>query len=138
MAVTLTIFQAEGQAQGRILAICQALHTQARRRHGKRAHCFIYPHNITPIQLEKLKLVKTDIGRGRAWIRLALNENALESYIRMFTEDPAADRREFYDLFVPQCRCTECVSSIVSSGTPLSSIPTCAACIRCLHLTLTT
>ena len=38
-------------------------------------------------QLSKLQKVKTDIGRGRAWIRLALNEASMEAYMRNFLED---------------------------------------------------
>ena len=38
-------------------------------------------------QLSKLQKVKTDIGRGRAWIRLALNEASMEAYMRNFLDD---------------------------------------------------
>jgi sorting nexin-29 len=36
-----------------------------------------------------LKTVTTDAGRGRAWIRAALNEHSLERYVHLFLADPA-------------------------------------------------
>lgn len=50
-----------------------------------------------PGQVEQDKRIKTGIGRGRMWIRLALNESAssLESYLRMFSED-TIHRPKFY------------------------------------------
>ena len=40
-----------------------------------------------PAQIKKLKRVKTNRGYCRAWIRLALNEASLESYLNMFVVD---------------------------------------------------
>ena len=34
----------------------------------------------------KLKLVNTDCGRGRAWLRASLNEHSLERYMHMLIE----------------------------------------------------
>ena len=34
-----------------------------------------------------LKHVDTDAGRGRAWLRSALNEHSLEKYMHMLVED---------------------------------------------------
>ena len=34
-----------------------------------------------------LKLINTDAGRGRAWIRASLNEHSLERYVHLFLED---------------------------------------------------
>eukprot|EP00058_Branchiostoma_floridae_P015666 XP_002601154.1 hypothetical protein BRAFLDRAFT_121069 [Branchiostoma floridae] len=38
-------------------------------------------------QIQEMGNVTTDLGRGRAWLYLALNENALESYLRVFQEN---------------------------------------------------
>ncbi|XP_064027771.1 pleckstrin homology domain-containing family M member 2 isoform X2 [Pogoniulus pusillus] len=38
-------------------------------------------------QLEVLQHVATNLGRSRAWLYLALNENSLESYLRLFQEN---------------------------------------------------
>ncbi|CAJ0967190.1 unnamed protein product [Ranitomeya imitator] len=35
-----------------------------------------------------LKNISTDIGRGRAWLRCALNEHSLERYVHMLLADP--------------------------------------------------
>ncbi|XP_051028181.1 pleckstrin homology domain-containing family M member 2 isoform X2 [Acomys russatus] len=37
-------------------------------------------------QIEVLQHVATNLGRSRAWLYLALNENSLESYLRLFQE----------------------------------------------------
>ncbi|XP_019627988.1 PREDICTED: pleckstrin homology domain-containing family M member 2-like [Branchiostoma belcheri] len=39
--------------------------------------------------------VTTDLGRGRAWLYLALNENALESYLRVFQENSQLVRKYY-------------------------------------------
>ncbi|XP_069839808.1 sorting nexin-29 isoform X2 [Dendropsophus ebraccatus] len=36
-----------------------------------------------------LKNITTDIGRGRAWLRCALNEHSLERYVHMLLADPS-------------------------------------------------
>ncbi|KFP67205.1 Pleckstrin homology domain-containing family M member 2, partial [Cariama cristata] len=38
-------------------------------------------------QIEVLQHVATNLGRSRAWLYLALNENSLESYLRLFQEN---------------------------------------------------
>nr|XP_056721095.1 pleckstrin homology domain-containing family M member 2 isoform X2 [Euleptes europaea] len=38
-------------------------------------------------QIEGLQHVTTNLGRSRAWLYLALNENSLESYLRLFQEN---------------------------------------------------
>lgn len=37
-------------------------------------------------RFSKLHLVNTDLGRGRAWLRASLNEQALERYMLMLIE----------------------------------------------------
>jgi len=36
-----------------------------------------------------LRNIRTDSGRGRAWLRSSLNEHSLERYMHMLTENPA-------------------------------------------------
>ncbi|KFM73226.1 Sorting nexin-29, partial [Stegodyphus mimosarum] len=43
-----------------------------------------------------LKNIHTDIGRGRAWLRSALNENSLERYMHMILAD-VSQIRNFYE-----------------------------------------
>ncbi|XP_056651714.1 pleckstrin homology domain-containing family M member 2 isoform X2 [Monodelphis domestica] len=38
-------------------------------------------------QIEVLQHITTNLGRSRAWLYLALNENSLESYLRLFQEN---------------------------------------------------
>ena len=38
-------------------------------------------------RFQKLKLVNTDTGRGRAWLRASLNEHSLERYAHMLIEN---------------------------------------------------
>uniref|UniRef100_A0A158R4M8 RUN domain-containing protein n=1 Tax=Syphacia muris TaxID=451379 RepID=A0A158R4M8_9BILA len=45
-------------------------------------------HNSVKTQIESLSQIKTDIGRARAWIRIVLNENSMEHYLRLFARDP--------------------------------------------------
>ena len=47
------------------------------------------------IQVTKLHHVKTDLGRGRAWLRLALNEESLESYLRIIAEDQKEKKKHY-------------------------------------------
>ncbi|RWS31676.1 DUF4206 and RUN domain containing protein-like protein [Leptotrombidium deliense] len=47
----------------------------------------ILSHNQVSDSLMKLVNITTDIGRCRAWIRLALNDNLLHSYIEALTND---------------------------------------------------
>ncbi|XP_066297277.1 pleckstrin homology domain-containing family M member 2-like [Branchiostoma lanceolatum] len=46
-------------------------------------------------QIQGMGNVTTDLGRGRAWLYLALNENALESYLRVFQENSALVRKYY-------------------------------------------
>ena len=42
--------------------------------------------------------MSTDAGRGRAWLRSALNEHSLEKYMHMFIEDSSIIR--YISLFI--------------------------------------
>lgn len=52
------------------------------------------PKNLTT-QIEASYNIETDIGRGRAWFFLALNDNLTESYIRCF-QDHRKLVKQFY------------------------------------------
>ncbi|KAM4651578.1 pleckstrin homology domain-containing family M member 2 isoform 2-T2 [Discoglossus pictus] len=47
-------------------------------------------------QLEDLQHVATLLGRSRAWLYLALNENSLESYLRLFHENQSLLQKYYY------------------------------------------
>lgn len=49
-----------------------------------------YTHKDTISQIKKLSQITTDVGRCRVWIRLALNEAALTSYITAMGKDRRA------------------------------------------------
>jgi hypothetical protein len=46
-----------------------------------------FTHGSIKKQILALKQIKTEIGKSRAWIRIVLNEGALEHYIQMITRD---------------------------------------------------
>eukprot|EP00038_Savillea_parva_P020741 m.32284 g.32284 ORF g.32284 m.32284 type:complete len:964 (+) comp4880_c0_seq1:111-3002(+) len=84
-----------------VLTLCAEI--DAVLRHGllKDGGFYKYVRLFTPKvvqdEVEKDKRVKTGIGRGRLWIRIALNESAstLEAYLRMFGED-TTHKPKFY------------------------------------------
>nr|XP_033777810.1 pleckstrin homology domain-containing family M member 2 isoform X2 [Geotrypetes seraphini] len=47
-------------------------------------------------QIELLQNVATHLGRSRAWLYLALNENSLESYLRLFQENQSLLHKFYY------------------------------------------
>ncbi|XP_030078463.1 pleckstrin homology domain-containing family M member 2 isoform X2 [Microcaecilia unicolor] len=47
-------------------------------------------------QIEVLQNVATHLGRSRAWLYLALNENSLESYLRLFQENQSLLHKYYY------------------------------------------
>lgn len=46
-------------------------------------------------EISRLKRITTDLGRGRAWLFLALNENLLESYMRCFLENASIVKKYY-------------------------------------------
>jgi hypothetical protein len=46
-----------------------------------------FTHKSTRSQISELKQITTDIGRCRAWIRVTINDYALESYLRLIISD---------------------------------------------------
>lgn len=55
----------------------------------------VFSHRDTIARLEKLTAIHCDAGRGRAWIRLALNEGLLGSYLSAMGADRASVRRHY-------------------------------------------
>ncbi|KAM8927329.1 pleckstrin homology domain-containing family M member 2 isoform 2-T2 [Pelodytes ibericus] len=47
-------------------------------------------------QIEEQQNVATQLGRSRAWLYLALNENSLESYLRLFQENESLLHKYYY------------------------------------------
>ncbi|XP_069466422.1 pleckstrin homology domain-containing family M member 2 isoform X2 [Ambystoma mexicanum] len=47
-------------------------------------------------QIEVLQNVATNLGRSRAWLYLALNENSLESYLRLFQENQSLLQKYYF------------------------------------------
>ncbi|XP_053308368.1 pleckstrin homology domain-containing family M member 2 isoform X2 [Spea bombifrons] len=47
-------------------------------------------------QIEEQQHVATHLGRSRAWLYLALNENSLESYLRLFQENQSLLQKYYY------------------------------------------
>ena len=54
-----------------------------------------YSHKETLSRLEALRLVNHDVGRGRAWLRLAMNEGLLSSYLSAMSKDKVTARRHY-------------------------------------------
>lgn len=48
----------------------------------------VYSHKDVLAQIAGLNQISTDIGRCRAWLRLALNESLLVSYVEAMIQDP--------------------------------------------------
>ncbi len=55
----------------------------------------VFSHKETINSIEKLRSINTDIGRGRAWIRMALNDGLLCSYLSAMAGDKATLRRHY-------------------------------------------
>jgi hypothetical protein len=55
----------------------------------------VFSHKETIHRIEKLSAVTTDIGRGRAWIRLAINDGLLGSYLGAMIKDNETLRRHY-------------------------------------------
>lgn len=49
----------------------------------------VFSHKDVIAQIENLSQINTDVGRCRAWIRLALNDGLLESYVAAMVQDKA-------------------------------------------------
>lgn len=47
-------------------------------------------------QIEVLQNIATNLGRSRAWLYLALNENSLESYLRLFQENQSLLQKYYF------------------------------------------
>uniref|UniRef100_A0A183CN18 RUN domain-containing protein n=1 Tax=Globodera pallida TaxID=36090 RepID=A0A183CN18_GLOPA len=69
-----------------------------------------YTHRSIKTQISTLNQIHNEIGRARAWIRIVLNEYALDHYISLFSKD-TKQMNQFYavDAFL---RDFECISSL--------------------------
>ena len=55
----------------------------------------VFSHKETLAKIDSLRLVNQDVGRGRAWLRLALNEGLLSSYLSAMSRDKVTARRHY-------------------------------------------
>lgn len=68
----------------------------------------IFSHPETLETLNRLKLIKTDIGRCRAWVRHALNEGLLQSYLQTMVNDKVTCAKHYENTaFVRDPECFE-------------------------------
>jgi len=69
-------------------------------------YVLIFSHKDTIKRIDNLKQIGSDVGRSRAWLRLALNDGLLSSYMNMMIVDKTSARR-FYErsaiLRDPEC-----------------------------------
>ena len=56
----------------------------------------IFSHKHTIERIDRLNQINSDPGRSRAWLRLALNDGLLGSYLKMIMADKVSGRR-FYE-----------------------------------------
>ncbi|KAK6047724.1 RUN domain protein, partial [Cooperia oncophora] len=55
-----------------------------------------YSHKSITSEINSLKQIKSEIGRGRAWIRIVANQNSLEHYVQLLLSETKAIK-QFYD-----------------------------------------
>ena len=56
----------------------------------------IFSHKDTIQRIDRLKQINSDVGRSRAWLRLALNDGLFGSYLKMMMADKVSGKR-FYE-----------------------------------------
>ena len=56
----------------------------------------VFSHKSGLSELEKLRLIKTDVGKCRAWIRVALNQGHLSGYLTAMKDDVKTCARHFH------------------------------------------
>uniref|UniRef100_S4R9S2 Pleckstrin homology domain containing, family M (with RUN domain) member 2 n=1 Tax=Petromyzon marinus TaxID=7757 RepID=S4R9S2_PETMA len=66
--------------------------------------------------ISALHHVTTSLGRSRAWLYLALNESSLESYLRLFSENPVLLRSHYSGWMSLHIACTKCLSAVQLMG----------------------
>lgn len=59
-------------------------------------YALIFSHKDTIRRIDQLKQISSDVGRSRAWLRLALNDGFLSSYFNMMMVDKISGKR-FYE-----------------------------------------
>eukprot|EP00800_Vazella_pourtalesii_P016658 TRINITY_DN485_c0_g2_i1.p1 TRINITY_DN485_c0_g2~~TRINITY_DN485_c0_g2_i1.p1 ORF type:complete len:1159 (-),score=261.98 TRINITY_DN485_c0_g2_i1:3365-6841(-) len=74
-----------------------------------------FSHNNVLTCIDQLTLVRTAIGKGRAWVHIALNDHLMESYFRLFLED-SKPIRSFYksDAFIRDQERMKLLQTLVS------------------------
>ncbi|KAK5983561.1 RUN domain-containing protein [Trichostrongylus colubriformis] len=84
-----------------------------------------YSHKSITSEINSLKQIKSEIGRGRAWIRIVVNQNSLEHYVRLLLGEAKAIN-QFYDenaLFLD----AEQMANVCDLLKNLDQLPICAA-----------
>lgn len=54
-----------------------------------------FTHKDTVSQLKRLDHIKTEVGASRAWVKLAINDSLIESYISAMLSQPNT-LRQYY------------------------------------------
>ena len=61
-------------------------------------YALIFSHKVTIERIDHLTQINSEVGRSRAWLRLALNDGLLGSYLKMMIADKVSCRR-FYEKY---------------------------------------
>ena len=74
-----------------------------------------FSHNNVLTYINQLTLVRSPIGRGRAWLHIALNDHLMESYFRLFLEDSRPIRSHYRaDAFIRDQERMKLLQTLVS------------------------
>ncbi|CAJ0607999.1 unnamed protein product [Cylicocyclus nassatus] len=80
-----------------------------------------YTHKSITTEIKSLNQIRSEIGRGRAWIRIVLNQNTLEHYLQLLLRETKA-LNQFYgeNAFL---RDSEVMDKVVELSKGLGSLP---------------
>ncbi|KAK6024005.1 RUN domain protein [Ostertagia ostertagi] len=84
-----------------------------------------YSHKSITSEINSLKQIKSEIGRGRAWIRIVVNQNSLEHYVQLLLGETKAIN-QFYDENA-LLRDVEQMTKVSDLLKNLDQLPICAA-----------
>ncbi|XGW11520.1 hypothetical protein V3C99_012758 [Haemonchus contortus] len=84
-----------------------------------------YSHKSITSEISSLKQIKSEIGRGRAWIRIVVNQNSLEHYVQLLLGETKAIN-QFYDENA-LLRDAEQMTKVSELLKTLDELPVCAA-----------
>lgn len=84
-----------------------------------------YSHKSITAEINSLKQIRSEIGRGRAWIRIVVNQNSLEHYVHLLLGETKAIN-QFYDEKA-LLRDEEEMSKVTGLLKSLDRLPVCAA-----------